>query len=315
MRKYYSFLFIFMIFSMFESKYANAQIVVIKDNNINSEYRKIPEGFKCNVPNKANALCINSEGVKFFANIQLYSGQGYLDTNKFLNYFEGVLNNNQASIIKSYTTPEIIQHIAQEDNKYLHRQGQRVNALTIETELRDNRLGVGSIVFKFLPNNGAPITEVTSYSVTFPRSLKNKFNQFKNDYYRFMMSSRYDDQYVQAVNVRHSQFLANLGARQRAFNVSQNQIHRNNIKALDDSYNSFQQRSAVSDQSHNAFINSTHERQQMTDSTTGQTYDVYGNYDHNYVNPNNINQQIQTNDHMYNPNINNNIGEYYNELE
>lgn len=314
MKKYYGFLFVSIIFSIFKSGYANSQIVVIKNNNINSEYRNIPKGFKCNVPNKDNALCLNSEGVKFFANIQVYSGANYVDTNKFLHYFEGVLNKNNASIIKSYTTPEIIQHIAQEDNKFLHRQGQRVNALTIET-VRGDRLGVGSIIFKFLPNNGAPMSEVITNSITFPRSLKNKFEQFKNDYYRYMMSSRYDDQYVQAVNIQHSQFLANLKAKKNAFNISQNQIHRNNMKALDDSYNGFRQRSAVNDQSHNAYINSIHERQQMTDSTTGQTYDVYGNYEHNYVNPNNINQQIQTNDHLYNPNINNNVGEYYNELK
>ena len=315
MKKYNSFLLMFMVFGMFEFSYANYQVVALKDNNITYEYRKVPSDFKCNIPNKENALCLNSNNVHFFANINLYSGAGYLNVDKFLTAFEGLLNNNQISIVKTYITPGIDQHIAQEDHKMIHSQGERVYAITIETKLSGNRLGVGSIVFKFLPNNGAPITEVFSHGVVYPKSLASKYKQIRNDFFVFMMSSKFDNRFVQNINIKHSQFLANLRARERAFSVSQNQIHQNNMKALDDSYNNFRQRNATNNRSHNAFIDSIHERRQMTDSSTGQKYNVEGYYDHNYVNPNNINQQIQTNSHLYDPNVNNNIGEYYNELE
>ncbi len=318
MKKLYSFFSILIVFGIPGLSYSNYQIVTIKDihiNNMNSEYRKVPNDFKCHVRNKENELCYNSKGIRYIFNPDLYFGQGYINVNQYLTYLEGELNNRGTFLIKSYEIPKINQYITQEDSRLLFRQSERVITVIADLKLPNDRLSIAAIVFKFLPNNGSPVTDISGYSVEFPESLVRKYERIKNDFFIFMMSGQYDANYVQVVNARHSQFLANLRAREGRFYESQSRTHQSNMKALDDSYNAYRQRSERSDQSHNAFIDSIHERRQMTDSSTGQKYNVDGYYDHNYVNPNNINQQIQTNDHLLDPNINNNVGEYYQELE
>lgn len=316
MKTYNNFLLAFMVLSFTEASYAGYQTVVLKDNGVNAQYRKVPSDFKCNIPNKDNALCFNSKKIQYFSSGQLHFGEGYLNIDEYLNYFKGLLKSRQVTPLKTYITPGLSQHIAQEDSKMLIRRGLRVTAITIETEkVSEDRLGLGVVIFKFSPNNGVPVTEVSAFSASYPKSLASRSNQIKKDFFVFMNSSRYDKRYIQTLNTQHSQFSANLNASEERFYNRQGQIGKGNIDALDIGMNGYRKRARISDSSHTGYIGSIHEKRKMTDYNTGQQYDVYGNYNNNYVNPYNNSQQIQTNDSLYNPNINNNAGEYYNRLE
>jgi hypothetical protein len=180
-----------------------------------------------------------------------------------------------------------------------------------------------------LPNNGAPSTNLTVIGFTAPISGSSDFSGVRAEMIGSARSYQYDRSWIQSANAQHMQFLNNQAAKNNAFAVRQNQIHQSNMNALDSSFNSYMERSAISDQgqdnyinsqvtsgnSSNSFIDSIHEREQMIDPNTGQRYETEGYNDHTYLNPNDSSMYIQSNDTTYNPNINLNQGENYNQLQ
>ncbi len=132
---------------------------------------------------------------------------------------------------------------------------------------------------------------------------------------RFINSYRYNPQWVEYANAVTVNFEGNLSARENAFYTTWQQIHQNNMDALDRSHQSFMHRSAASDRMQSQTIDSIHDRQQLINPNTGERYEADGYYDYNYVNPNDPSMSVRSNDPLYDPNINNEQGEYYDRLE
>ena len=62
-------------------------------------------------------------------------------------------------------------------------------------------------------------------------------------------------------------------------------------------------------------MDAIHERQQLINPATGARYEADGYYDYNYVNPNDPEMSVRTNDPLWDPNLNTQQGEYYERLE
>jgi len=292
--------------------------VTLSEAGMVSSYWKVPSNFKChiNIPDVPTAFCKSPGGVTYHMG-SLGTFQYVLNPDQYIyNIEQKVASQPNARIVKKYTIPRITQHLVQQDARMLYRQGQRVFTYAFDTENTDkNEVGVSVIVVYVVPNNGTPISFVDFYAVSIPSTRENKYNKIRDQLLLFVLSRRYNEKYLQAINSQHIQFQANLSARKRAFNNRQTQIHKNNMDAMDSRYNAYRKRSAASDKAQGQFVDSIHERQQMVDPDTGARYQVEGYSDYNYVNPNDSGASIQTNNPLYDPNINTNQGEYYNQLE
>ncbi|RLW62455.1 MAG: hypothetical protein B6D73_19935 [gamma proteobacterium symbiont of Stewartia floridana] len=291
--------------------------VPLQENGTTTAYVSVPERFNCNVniPDTPTALCA--------AGGYIYHLHGAFISNPVdpEQYFNNLLQqvsaeNPNANIENRYRISSISQYVTQRDANLLFRYGQQVVTFGFDVvDKQDNQKSSAAVTVSSLPNNGAPVTIVQLYGVTVPLSESHDYSQIQNELVRFAQSYQYDQNWLQAANAQHLQFQGNLSAKNRAFQQSQQQIHQSNMDALDRSHNSYMERSAASDRSQSAYIDSIHERQQLVDPTTGTRYEADGYYDYNYVNPNDSSIYYRTNDPTANPNINNNQGEDYQLLQ
>lgn len=294
------------------------QSVPLKENGATTAYISVPANFTCNIkiPEEPTALCAGPGD-------SLY----HLTATTLLNpvnpqqYFNSVLQqlgseSPEARIVKKYSVPEITQYILQRDAQVIFRNGQQTVTYAFDVvDSSSNNKSAAAFAISSVPNNGAPVTIVEIFGFTGPKSASSDFASIRNEMVRFALSYQYDRNWVQAANTQHMQFLSNLRARERSFSANQQRVHQSNMDALDRSYNSYMDRSAASDQGQRQFVDAIHERQQFVDPATGARYEADGYYDYNYVNPNDPNMYYRTNDPLANPNINNNQGEYYNQLQ
>ncbi|HEB63634.1 MAG TPA: hypothetical protein ENJ07_04055 [Gammaproteobacteria bacterium] len=287
--------------------------IEMRDAGMVSSTSLVPSDYTCHEPNKFKALCFSKRGI-YLSITEYHFGQGFVSVEQFFDHIDASLKENNIAILELYAAPEMSRTIAQRDSVMLSLRGQRVYALWMKTRLPDDILTTGVLVFSYAPNNGAPVTRITGYSLAYPARLDKQHDQIKADIGRFISSWTFEQPYVQASNSLHLQFLARLSASERAFRESQDQINRNNMSMLDSSFESYLRRSEASSAGHKRSIGAINETRIMVDQGTGQRYQVDGNFRRNFVNPNNIDQQLQTDNLLVNPNINTNIGENYNEL-
>jgi hypothetical protein len=310
----------FLLFLTFFTKASAAryQDVFMKESGMVSTYWKVPSEFKCHVkiPNVPTAFCRGAGDVIYHIGT-LGTLQYAVNPDQYINdLLQKITSQANIKIINSYTIPEVTQHLLQQDMQMVFRNGQQTYTYAFDVENHDEKkVGTSLFVVHIVPNNGTPISLVDYYGISTPSSQVNDFYKIRKQLTEFVLSRKYDRNYIQAINSQHMQFLANLRAREAAFNQRQQIIHQNNMDALDHSYNAYKSRSAASDRMHESYIDSIHERRQMVDPNTGQQYQVEGYYDYNYVNPNDPDMHIQTDSSLYNPNINTNQGANYNLLE
>ncbi|TCK17706.1 hypothetical protein DFR30_0948 [Thiogranum longum] len=294
------------------------QVVTLKDSGVNSSYWHVPSNFKCfiKVPDDPTAFCKNPDGVVYHRGALKSSPYTIGPEQLVNNIVEQTTAQNKAVVTRRYRVPEITQHQLQLDSQLLYKQGQQAASYAFDFEDQEEKtIGTAVFVVGVIPNNGAPMSMVDYYGVSIPASRRNAFKEIRDEFFRFVRSSKYDPAYVQGLNSQHMQFLNNKNARQRAFNMRQQQIHQNNMDTSDRSFKAWQDRNAASDRSQQQYVDSIHERRQMTDPNTGTQYQVEGYHDYNYVNPNDSSMSIQTDDALYDPNVNTNQGENYNLLE
>ena len=274
---------------------------------------QVPIDFRCNEPNPVKALCFSERGVGLFIT-QYYTGPGFISAEQFVGQIAGSLEQQGAEILELYAAPEISQAIARQDADILYLSGQRVHSLWVKVRQPDGFFSIGVLVFKYIPNNGAAATAIMGYTLVYHTSLEKQYRQHKADLGRFVTSLTYKRPFLQALNMQHMQFLSRLSAREKAFRESQSLINQNNLSVLDSSFESFLRRSEANYAGHKRSVGVINETRSMVDQSTGQRFQVEGNFRRNFVNPNNIDQQMQTDNPLANPNINNNMGENYNEL-
>lgn len=281
-------------------------------------YWKVPQAFNCHIkiPDTPLAFCKGPGNViyhtgalpliKYAVNPDQYANQ----------LLQQIASQGKVNIINRYTIPEIARHLWQIDRQMVYRSGQQTYLYAVDLEdLEENEISIVLFVVNLIPNNGTPVTFVDLYGISAPMGQQSDFASLRQQLTAFMLSKRYDNRSLQMINANHLRFLNNLRARESNFYRNQARIHQNNMEALDRSHESFQRRSAASDRMHQKQIDAINERRQMVNPNTGQRYQVEGHYDNNWVNPNNPDQNLQTDDVLRNPNINTNQGENYDLLE
>lgn len=313
------------------SQAANLQSVPVTENGATSAYVSVPAGFNCHVkiPDLPTAFCKGPGNRIYHLSQQFVSSA--TNPRQLVNALiqETQKQEPNARIVKQYRIQEISQHILQSASNLMFVMGQQVETYAIDAEDSDaNEKSVVALAIRNVPNNGAPVSIIDVYGLSVPLSSGQSFSELREEVIRFARSYRYDANYVQTSNLKQQQFLAKQSANQQAFSARQNQIHQNNMNALDSSFNSYMARSAASDASHSSYMNrsamsdaghssyidSIHERQQLVDPTTGTRYEADGYADYNYVNPYDHTMSVRTNDALYDPNVNYNQGETYNPL-
>lgn len=321
-----------LMISSYASHAQNLKTVPLQENGTTTAYVSVPADVRCNVqiPDVPTAFCAGS-GNRIYHLTAAFL-QHPVDPQQYFNQLVQQLSAEapEAKIVNQYRVPEITQHMANRDTQLVYKNGQQVVTYAIDIiDAETNEKSSAAFVISSLPNNGAPVTNVDIIGFTALMSGSSDFSGVRSEMIRFARSYRFDRSWVQAANAQHIQFLNNQTAKNNAFTARQNQIHQSNMNALDQSFNSYMERSAASDRahssymnnsyasdsSHSSYIDSIHEREQMVDASTGTRYEVEGYYDYNYVNPNDSSMYIQSNDHMYNPNVNLNQGENYNLLQ
>lgn len=297
---------------------AQFKTVPITEQGMVTAYVDVPAESECNIklPKLPTAFCKGSNGMIF----HLGSAgviQGMVNSTQVVNYFQQqIAQSPQARIHRQYRLPEVSQHLLKIDAPLYYKQSQQISTVAMEIDdPTENESSILVIAVQGVPNNGAPVTMINIYGVSVPLTNKARFPNLNQALMQFIFSYRYDNRWVQSANASHVQFQNNLRAREGAFYSRQNQIHQNNMNALDSSFNSYMNRSSASDRAHQQTIDSIHERQQLIDPSTGARYEADGYNDYNYVNPNDPNMSVRTNDPLNNPNINNNQGENYNQLQ
>ncbi|MET0050571.1 MAG: hypothetical protein ABW095_05750, partial [Candidatus Thiodiazotropha sp.] len=227
--------------------------------------------------------------------------QGYLDPQQlYENLIQQARNTSRIEVVNQYRLPEVSNARLQRDAPLLYLRGEQVYTYAFEiTDPEKNETSVSAIVILHVPNNRAPITLVDGYAISAPSGLVQDPGVMRQELIRFINSYRYDPQWVQYANNATVNFEGDLSARENAFYTTQQQIHQNNMDALDRSHQSFMERSAASDRSHQSYmdrsaasdrmqsqtIDSIHDRQQLINPNTGERYEADGYYDYNYVNP------------------------------
>ena len=294
------------------------QSVPLKEMGMTTAYVSIPANFTCNIkiPDEPTALCKGPGGRLYHLTGAIIAGQ-VNPQQYFNNLLQQIASEEPESrIVSKYELPEITQHIQQRDSQLIYRYGQQTVTYGFDVvDASDKRMSSVAVAVSVFPNNGAPATTVQIFGVTVPESEVADFSASRKEMIRFVRSYQYDQNWVQSANVQHSQFRSNLSARERNFSIQQQRIHQSNMDALDQSYKSYRDRSAASDRVQRQFVDSIHERQQFVDPTTGGRYEADGYYDYNYVKPNDPSLYYRSDDPLANPNINNNQGEDYNQLQ
>lgn len=292
--------------------------VPLFDNGLVSAYINVPTGSRCpaSLPDTPTAFCQGSQGIVYH---MTSSGvqQGYLNPDQFYNnLLQQTLNTSQAKVTNQYRLPEVSSFRLQRDSQLLYLRGERVYTYGFEmTDLDKREKSVSALVIAHIPNNRAPITVVDGYGISVPSSTSLDMPALRQELIRFINSYHYDPQWVQYANSQTVNFESNLSARENAFYTNQQRIHQNNMDALDRSHQSYMNRSAASDKLHTQSVDAIHDRQQLVNPNTGERYKAEGYSDYNYVNPNDPSMSVRSNDPLYNPNINLEQGEYYEELE
>ena len=291
----------------------------------------VPKNAACmlNLPEEPSLLCRTTDGLKY--HLVNFTVQGAVDPQALVNDLIARMSQAepQGKVLERYMLPEISQSKARQDAPLLFRQGQRVVTFAFDYDNPSKRImGSTALLIHTLPNNGSPITAVTGYGIEVPRSGSMSLDSARKELVRYATSYRYTPEFVQVSNAQHMQFSNDLRARENSFANRQNQIHRDNMQALDDSYNSYMQRSNEQERarqayransggydSQQAYVDSIHERQQLIDPETGQRYEADGYRDYNYVNPHDSDMSVRTDDPLYDPNINLEQGHDYRRLE
>jgi hypothetical protein len=292
--------------------------VSLNENGVVTAYIDVPSGFQCpvSIPDLPTAFCRGPQG---FIYHMMSSGvqQGYLDPDQFYNnLIQQATGASNARILNQYRLPEISNYRLQRDSQLLYLRGEQVYTYGFEILDPDKKeVGISALIISHIPNNRAPITLVDIFGISGPDSVVDNPATLRQELIRYVNSYRYDPQWVQSANAQSINFENNLGAREKSFYNNQQIIHQNNMDALDSSHQSYMQRSATSDSIHSRSIDGIHERQQLINPSTGQRYEADGYYDYNYVNPNDPSMSVRTNDPAFNPNINTQQGEYYEQVE
>jgi len=292
--------------------------IPIVENGVITEYFSVPANTQCNikVPDMPTAICAGPNG-RYYHHFSQFFKQA-IDPQEVVNYLiqQARSSDPDMRLVNQYNIPTITRHVLQQGSQLLFKQGEQVVTYALDTEdPKKNQKSVSALIFSFLPNNGSPVSTLRALGYTVPLSSGKSFDDIRQELIRYAHSYQYDNNWMQMANNQHAQFLNNLSAREQANFRRQQQIHQSNMNALDQSFNRYQQNSAASDRAQSQYIDSIHDRQLMTDPNTGTQYQVEGYYDYNYVNPNDPQMYYQSNDPNFNPNINNNQGEHYIQLE
>lgn len=301
-------------------------------NGPTTAYVSVPTGFECHIkiPDVPTGFCKGSGDHIYHLSQQMVGSA--TNPRQIVNTLiqKSQQEEPNARIVAQYRIPEISQHLLQAASNLIFVMGQQIETYALDVEDSDaNEKSVVALAIRNVPNNGAPVTIIDVYGLSVPLSSAHSFSELRSEVIRFARSYHYDPNWVQSANLQQQQFLARQSANQQAFSARQNQIHQNNMGALDSSFNSYMGRSAASDSGHRSYMNnsaisgsghssyidSIHERQQLVDPTTGARYEADGYADYNYVNPYDPNMSVRTNDALYDPNINYNQGETYNQLQ
>lgn len=292
--------------------------IAINEGGTITAYVTVPSDFTCpvRVENLPTAFCKNNQDVIYHlsssANIPYaISPEQYV--NNLLQQWSG---DSGIKVISYYPAPQITQYLIQRDSQLIYRSRQQMATYTIEFEdYSRNERSISVLAFHVIPLRGAVMSTYDIFGLSTPMTNSKSFNQLRQQLNEFIYSYKYDTQWVQSANAQTVQSNRNLTARENAFYNRQQQIHENNMNALDSSQSSFERRSRLSDKSQQNWVDSTHERQQLVDPNTGARYEAEGYYNYNYVNPNNPNDSIRTDNPMDNPNINTEQGRDYQQLE
>ena len=297
---------------------ARYQTVAQYDEGTVAAYWKVPQSFDCNtpIPDNPMAFCKGPGNIIYYASGLPLIGYA-VNPDQYVNQLlQQLTSQKKLNIINRYTIPEIARHLLQIDQQMIYKKGQQTYLYAVNLEdPKINEIGITLFAINLIPNNNTPVTIVEIYGISSPMDQQRDFSALRQQLTDFMLSKRYDNRYVQMINAKHLRFLTNLRAREKAFYGSQARIHQNNMDILDQSYESYKRRGAASDRIQQQQIDAMHERRQMVNPNTGQRYQVEGHYDYNWVNPNNPDQYQQTDNALYNPDINTNQGENYDLLE
>ncbi len=294
------------------------QTIPLTDGGMRAGYAQVPAGFECNisVPEDPTVLCQGPGGVHYHT-ASLGSFQYAVDPQQAMNhYLQQIAAHGNARLIGQRQVPEITQHMYRLDQPLLFKQGMHLTTYAFDFEHeQDNRLSTALFLIYILPNNGAPMSWVESRGVSLPASRGPEFDAIRQDFFRYLLSTRYDPQYVQALNNQYMTNQGRLQAQQRAFNEQQRQFRENSNAINESIMGAYQSRNESMDRSHQQYVDSIYDRRQMTDPSSGTRYEVEGNYEYNYVNPNDPDVYMQTDDALLDPNVNTNAGEEYILLE
>lgn len=297
---------------------ADRQTVPVETSGPVTAYVSVPAGMQCpaGLPDQPTAFCTGSGGLVYHL-YNLGHMQGAADPDQLYGQLMQLATaNGEVQILEQYSVPAMSQYRLQRDAPLLFLRGEQVYAYGFDaTDAGKNESSVSAIVISVIPNNGVPMTSIDAYAISLPSPRAGDLRGLRGELVQFVNSYRYDEQWVQTANVQTVGFENNLRARENTFYSTQQRIHQNNMDALDSSYNAYRDRSAASDRMQSRTVDAIHERQQLIDPTTGTRYEADGYYDYNYVNPNDPDMSVRTNDALWDPNQNNNQGEYYQRLE
>lgn len=294
------------------------QTLPLSEQGMTTSYVDVPTGYHCfiKIPDKPTALCQGADGTIYHMKGGAVVMQGLVNPEQYLHGIQQQVINEGARILGQYSIPIISQHLLRTDAPLYFKQGQQIASYALDIEDRNkNEIGIAVFAIHHLPNNGSPITVVSVYGISKPMSHHGNFDSLRGELVRFVQSYRLDNRFVQSTNAQHVQFQNNLRAKENAFYTQQNIIHQNNMNALDNSHNSYMRRSQASDRMQQQTIDSIHERQQLVDPTTGKRYQADGYAQYNYVDPNDPTNSVRSNNPNFNPNVNTNQGQHYNQLQ
>lgn len=153
------------------------------------------------------------------------------------------------------------------------------------------------------------------YSINAMEADPSYYEQAKKEFVNALVNTKYNPAQIAQFNAREkakeqqswSQHNQRMGNNQRNFDASQ-QAYRTRQQASDIQMQGWQNTQNMQDQGHSNYINSVNETQVVTDYNNGQTYQVDAGANQTWMNGNG--ESIQTNDYLYNPNLDPNANQY-----
>jgi len=293
------------------------QQVPLMEQGVATAYVSVPQGFQCNIknPEEPSQICANSRGYAY--HLQSYNGQQTVNPDQYFNQIIQTMNATPGVKITAQYPLSMLNATAQQrDSQLLHLQQQQVVTYAVDfEEAKSGTINSIAVEIHNASRRGASFAFSRIYGITAPGNDGVSAEQMHSELVRFAQSYRYDNQWAQWANNAQMQFEANLSNREQVFAATQAQIVRNNNQALDSSFESWKRRDAMTSAGQAATVAGINETQRMYDPSTGQVYEADGYYNYNYVNPNDPTMVYRTDNPNDNPNINNEMGWDFNQLE